>query len=34
MSGLFDLDNLSKRLHILVTQQVSVKPEGARLLEG
>jgi Fic family protein len=33
MSSLFDLDNLSKRLHVFVTQRDDLKPEAARLLD-
>lgn len=33
MSGLFDLDNLAKRLRAFVAQRDGLKPEAARLLE-
>jgi Fic family protein len=33
MSSLFDLDNLSKRLHAFVAQRDTLKPEAARLLD-
>jgi Fic family protein len=33
MSSLFDLDHLTKRLHALVAQRDTLKPEAARLLD-